>query len=286
MTIKAEIICDSVNDLGNRLTTYVLYYPRFIHSELMTHRVFSRNSSSSRAIPIEKMINSIMEDTAYPIHWGKNKKGMQADEECDSPIYTKFNDFDMIDRRYDPLDKKTIWNIARDNAIAIARGYAEAGYHKQIVNRLLEPFMHMRVILSGTEFDNFFKLRNHPDAQPEIRELARQMQVLYWNNNPKFIDWNEWHLPFITKNEEHLTLIDKIYLSVARCASVSYKTVDGFDMTLEKATEIYDKLTNSNPIHASPFEHVATPSEQFNRNFCGWTQYRTIFEEFLDKDWL
>lgn len=269
--IKATVIADSVFGNNNRITTMELRYPRFIHSELMTHRMFSRNASSSRAIPVARLIEEVRTNPAIPIHWGKNKAGMQADGEVD-------------DRT--AYWAKQDWNDARLNACVCAERMAKAGVHKQVVNRILEPFQYINVLVTSTEWENFFKLRDHPDAQPEIQALAKAMKEALKKSYPTRLDLTNkrhWHLPYVTHQERLVYSTDELKaLSVARCASVSYKTVDGKPMTIDKALRIYEKLTNSDPIHASPFEHVAYPdptnNKVFTRNFDYWGQLRANIE--------
>lgn len=264
MTITAKVIADSISDGCPRITTLQLRYPRFILPEFNTHRVFTRNVGSSRAIPINRLIQDIIDDPAIPVHWGANKPGMQAGEELPSG--------------------KVGWLMARDDAIRNARHMAENGYHKQIVNRILEPFAHVNVLVTSTEWDNFFALRDHPDAQPEIAELARVMRVAMAGSDPTDMSDNQWHMPYIDAETECSVSGDVTELrrvSAARCASVSYKTVDGKQMTVDKALEIYDKLLGD-PLHASPFEHIAKPcpnnDKSKTRNFTGWAQYRAELE--------
>lgn len=281
MTIQARVVADSVSPQGKRITTLQLKYPRFIHSEFMTHRMFSRNASSSRAIPVEKMIQNIIDDTAMPIHWGKNQPGMQAHEECDALVYGfNFNVFEMTD---DGLTRQEAWLKARDKAIEFARAFHKAGYHKQIVNRLLEPFMHITVLVTATEWDNFFELRDHPDAQPEIRELASQMKIAMASSYCDEIAINDWHLPYVTHDEiATYGKLNCIRLSVARCARVSYLTHDGLKPNYEKDIDLYNRLVGSVPLHASPAEHQATPSmfeHMSSGNFVGWIQFRKALEQ-------
>lgn len=287
-TISAYNILSSCNEAAPHkvLSTLLLRYPRFIHAELLTHRVFSRNAASSRAIPVKKMIDDILADTAMPIHWGANQKGMQADKECDAKlILPKFigqvapsgivtDDGFIYERKELMFDSQSAWLEARDNAIRVARAFDAAGYHKQVINRLLEPFLHITVLVSATEWDNFLALRDHKDAEPHIQMLAREVRKCMGQANTAMLKPGEWHLPFVewhrndegkqvfpVRLEDHgvkmLTLEEARKLSVARCASTSYKTVDGFDMTLDKAQEVFDKLVTSKPLHASPLEHVA-----------------------------
>jgi hypothetical protein len=251
----------------------------------MTHRVFSRNAASSRAIPVEKLIKDVEENPFIPVYWGKNQKGMQAGEEIDAPVQL----WSDISLGLEDTSNKEAWLEARNQAVQFAYAFSRAGYHKQIVNRLLEPFAHITVLVSSTEWTNFLELRGHPDAEPHIQLLAKEIrkcledQTLTQALNP-----GEWHLPFIgglTPFPTSPTLHELIKLSVARCASTSYKTVDGFDMSLERAQEITDKLLAANPIHASPAEHVACAdglgedSSPWKHpwqhgNFVGFRQYR------------
>lgn len=292
MTISAKVIADSISVAGKRITTMQLRYPRFVHAEFMTHRVFSRNASSSRAIPVERLIQDIIDDTAMPIHWGKNQPGMQADEEHDAKV-----EFDTFDRLAEWsgswwMDRKEAWLLGRDMMVDLARAYDRAGYHKQIVNRLLEPFSHINVVVTATEWANFFGLRRHPDAQPEIRELADQMWGAMDTSKPVTIGPGGWHLPYVDaydkevwdfgkKNPQITNLGQK--LSVARCARVSYLTHDGKKPDIASDLALYDRLVGAQPLHASPAEHQATPDIHLNMgwmeghlhgNLVGWVQYR------------
>jgi thymidylate synthase ThyX len=260
LTITATVIADSIADSCPRMTTLQLRYPRFIHSEFMTHRQFSRNASSSRAIPIDRLIQDVIDDPAMPIHWGANKPGMQAGEELDSGHVE--------------------WILARDTAIHHAQRMARMGYHKQIVNRILEPFAHANVLCTATEdaYAHFFALRDHPDAQPEIAALARAMRAAMAGSEPDWLCEYNWHTPYV---DCETPVNYEREISAARCASVSYKTVDGKPMTVDKALAIYDKLAGSDPIHASPFEHIARPDpigEKGCRNFTNWHQWRADIE--------
>lgn len=160
--IKASVIADSAHpETGTRITTFELVYPRFIHSEFMTHRVFNRNASSSRAIPTTKFIEQVRNEPVMPSHWGKNQKGMQAEEEL--------NPMEIADAAF-------AWQQAATSAAIYAEILRRGQVHKQIVNRILEPFTHIRVVVTSTSWANFYGLRDHKDAQPEIRELAQAMR--------------------------------------------------------------------------------------------------------------
>lgn len=313
-TITAQTILRSRNTSAPEkvLSTLLLRYPRFIHAELMTHRVLSRNAASSRAIPVKKMIDDILADTAMPIHWGAAQKGMQADLECDNEItfmaprqkFAGKGDSEIRWQEWRFTEPSRAWLEARDRAIEIARAFDTAGYHKQVVNRLLEPFLHITVLVSSTEWQNFLELRDHRDAEPHIQMLAREVRkCLDDESTVQDLAPGNWHLPFVPDHSPewadafeahgnaHDARNDMLKLSVARCASTSFKTTDGFAMTLERAESIYDKLVNSKPVHASPLEHVAQAdtfqSERLrngkpqgwwhlseHRNFVGFRQLR------------
>lgn len=281
MTIEAKIIEDSISSTRKRLTTFQLRYPRWIHAEFLTHRLFSRNASSSRAIPAKKLFAVIEDDPAIPVHWGKNEKGMQARQEMDD---------------FQAAACKELWLEARDRVLSIARALEGMGLHKQVVNRMTEPWSHISVVCTATEFDNFFQLRCHPDAQPEIKVLAEQMRDLYYSNTPRRLNVGQWHLPYIQdqerfapgnyrksgelKNEGSL-----IKASVARCARVSYLTHDKAEPDIDLDVALYQRLFDSK--HLSPFEHIATPSSDpsiWSGNFKGWIQYRkTLKGEHCDE---
>lgn len=249
--ISAKVVEDSIaNDV--RLTTFEVRYPRFIHAELMTHRMFSRNASSSRAIPVDTFIKAVEEQPAMPIHWGKNQAGMQADEELDSTY------------------GKTAWLGAMRFAVGMAHVLNKLGFHKQIVNRITEPFHFITVVITATEYDNFFALRDHKDAQPEIHELAIRMKQALGGSDPVMLQPGEWHLPYITRDERASykdTLLAKV--SGGRCARTSYLNHDKSDPVVDDDICLYHMLVtrpfanakgtwlNSDPIHASPVEHQA-----------------------------
>ena len=262
--IKASVIADSVHpETGTRITTFELVYPRFIHSEFMTHRVFNRNASSSRAIPTAKFIEQVRNEPVMPSHWGKNQKGMQAFEELSE------------DQRSDAI---FIWEQAASSVATYAEMLRRGQVHKQIVNRILEPFTHIRVVVTSTSWANFYGLRDHKDAQPEIRELAQAMRKAHEESVPSKLIQGHWHLPYITANDrfaaydfckhnritrdepsgaEVYGLLLKV--SAARCARASYNNFEGRPSTIEEDLGLFAKLVEDQPIHASPTEHQATP---------------------------
>lgn len=270
MTISAKIIADSLHPNGSRLTTYSLKYPRFIHAELMTHRMFSRNASSSRAIPVSKFLSAMREEPAMPEVWYKNKPGMQGTELMTDAEITQ---------------AQAIIGIMRDTCAAGIQALDQLGLHKQTANRYGEPWHHISVIMSGTEWANFFALRDHKDAQPEFRLLARAMREVYDHNSPLKLTPGSWHLPYVLGNElNDLGILTALKCSVARCARVSFMNHDGTMPNWAKDVELHDRLVVAKPLHASPAEHQArvapesTTREELNSvrgNFAaGWVQYR------------
>lgn len=287
---QAKIIEDSISEAGVRLTTMQLQYPRFIHSEFLTHRMFSRNASSSRAIPVAKMIKQVRENPAMPIHWGKNQKGMQAREECNAPVEIETLVCSNCEPHAEivsfPFSREDAWGQAALEAARIAEAMMNAGYHKQVVNRLLEPFQWMHVIATATEWDNFFELRYHEDAQPEIYELARLMRHAMDHSFPKVLKPGEWHLPYVLKEEKNLKIDVLKKISTARCGRVSYLTHDGKVPNIIEDIGLYERLVGSRPLHASPCEHQGTPladPNQWSGNFRGWFQHRKEVEKLIWK---
>jgi thymidylate synthase ThyX len=243
--------------------------------------MFSRNASSSRAIPVQKMIDAVMTNPAMPVFWGKNQSGMQAYEELDDVTQNQFRHVyeDGIRKMINLTTKKAAefdWLEARDNAVNSVKKLVELGLHKQLANRLLEPWMHITVLMSTTEMENFFSLRAHPDAQPEFQKLAYLMLDLYQQNVPTPIDEGGWHIPFGDKMPEDSDLSEQLKIASARCARLSYLSFDG-ETSPSKDFEVHDKLSGSG--HWSPFEHCAKALGESVRsgNFIGWEQYRKTF---------
>ena len=269
---RTRILKDSIAPCAKRLTTWELTYPRFVHAELMTHRLFSRNSASSRAIPVEKLLARVREDPALPKFWGKNQSGMQAVEPLDEVTQE---------------EAQRLWLSARDQMLEAVEHLGKLGLHKQLANRLIEPWMFITVIVSATEFDNWFHLRNHKAAQPEIAWVAKDMWRQFNESTPRQLGPSEWHLPLFDEASE-LALVGYDIgrakkVSTGRCARVSYLTHEG-RRDVEKDIELHDRLSagpaTGEPGHWSPFEHVARALEKPERvgNFIGWFQYRKEFE--------
>jgi thymidylate synthase ThyX len=271
MTIEAKVIADSfwtnqTTGKKHRITTFQLKYPRLIHGEFMTHRVFSRNASSSRAIPVMKLLKDIWNDPAMPVHWGENQSGMQAKAELSG---------------WKRKAAQALWIGASKVACAFAYGMVKVGLHKQVANRICEPWQHISVIVTATDWDNFYELRDHPDAQPEIRELAQAMKAAQDASVPRELAPWDWHLPYCSAEELRTLPLDVLKkISAARCARVSYLTHDGQNPDAVKDVALHDRLVGSKPIHASPVEHQARPSmdDNYHKNFCGFIQYREEVE--------
>jgi len=275
MSYKAEVLLDSISEAGARLTTMEVTFPRIVLAEFNTHRMFSRNSASSRAIPVKKQLERVMTDPFIPVYWGKNQSGMQASAE-------------LVGKEREAAIRD--WLTARDHAVEQANRLLNTEVHKQITNRLLEPFMWQTVIVSSTEWDNFFALRANKDAQPEIRTVAEMMLERFTSSEPTLIRKGEWHLPLIQPEERdgHFEKSESARkISTARCGRVSYLTHDG-KRDLAADITLYERLVTGG--HMSPLEHVATPSfyvpavsdfgdvhspqSNWIGNFHGWKQLR------------
>ena len=278
MPIKATVIADTVNPDGDRLTTMAVTMPRFILAEFNTHRAFSRNSASSRAIPFVKMVQQVMEDPYIPDRFGKYNTGMQPDGYLEG---------------YAAKDAQQYWLNARDRAVAAAlelaylddeqlsavRGYHFGGVYttdlwptpdvaKEIVNRILEPWMLTTVVVSSTEWDNFFTLRCNPDAQADIRRVAVAMRYALQESTPRYAKWGQWHMPYMDTSDGEVSQ-DILFLSASACARVSYLR-EGTPMDVERAREL------AKAKHLSPFEHVAQAERGQHANFEGFLQLRHL----------
>lgn len=293
--MKVSIIADSYNeDFDSRVTTFELEYPRFIHSELMTHRLFSRNAASSRAIPIQAVIDMLKVSPAVPVHWGANQAGMQANTEVKDTEAARLS-----------------WIAACNTAISHAQVMKDMGLHKQVVNRILEPYQTMKTIVTSTCFNNWFWLRDHADADPTIKSLASHMLDAYNKSRPAPLFKDDWHMPyvdsfrsvksseqlFINDQEEFITLETAKMISASCCGQVSYRKNDA---SSEKAEIVYKRLIDSEPVHASPVEHQCTPisychnpmdyfkiegvtsidknTVPWSGNFHGWVQMRQLIK--------
>lgn len=317
--ISAKVIAHSTYEGAaqqDELITAEVEFHRFILPEINTHRVMSRNYQSSRAVPIEKLIQQVRDNPAIPVHWGKNQRGMVAEQVNHALV-------DLGAAGVEFTAEET-WRCAASIAANYAEAMHKAGYHKQIVNRLLEPFMWTRGVITATRgaWESVFALRCHKDAQPEFQALAYKIREAIDASVPRVLRVGEWHLPYVncTNGYYHtsdiwplqpLTLSDAIRISTSCCAQVSYRTLDD---SLEKALKIYDMLNlpeggkfKEAPAHMSPCEHQAcvlpwTKQElnqenlikeisHFNGNFGtlennNWAQYRKILELGFEKDFI
>lgn len=280
--ISAKIIADSIGPSGVRLTTFVLTYPRFIHSEFMTHRMISKNSASSRAIPCKKTRAMALKDPAMPVSFSKNQAGMQASSEI-SPLKQ--------------CVATSLWRLAGVVMCGFHWILEKLGVHKQHANRILEPWLHMTVIATATDWDNLFALRCHKMAQPEFQELATLMHYAYETSVAEILKAGEMHLPFVDRRQVEIEELEQqieprggprgyIRKSVARCARVSYLNHEGKPASFLDDFNLYSRLLESQPIHASPAEHqaIATRSKKMSGNLRGWIQYRkTLPNECVKK---
>ncbi len=237
--ITVEILADSINPAGNRITTGLWTYPRFIHSEIMTHRMLVKNSASSRAIPVTKMIQAIRDNPAMFEQYGRANKGMEAQELMEDGEIAAFED---------------AWKEAGKACAEFASDWGK-DTAKQIVNRILEPWMHMTVVITGTDWHNFFALRANHAAQPEFQVLAYRWLDAYLKSEPVRKEWGEWHLPITSLREQCVYPTEALLkISTARCARTSYTNHDKvYDVPKDFAT--HDGLLKSG--HMSPTEHQA-----------------------------
>jgi thymidylate synthase ThyX len=221
------------------------------------------------------MIEDIRLDPAMLVHWGRNQPGMQADVEL-SPEEMKL--------------AKLEWRASMESVIGHVEKLIALGLHKQAANRLLEPYSHINVIVTATEWDNFFQLRDHREAQPEIRALAVKMREamtdVYWDEKINLLEPGQWHLPYVRASEYEYSDVIKQKISAARCARVSYMTHEGKPSTVDEDVALYDKLIVMKPAHASPIEHQAMAHGlnslgKYGRyaNFVGWQSLRNQMEQ-------
>lgn len=290
--ITATIIQRSkCSNSGKEIVTFELVYPRIVHAELLTHKMLSKNSASSRAIPIAKVVEMVRDNPAEPSHWGKNQPGMQAQEALSG---------------FELAAVKDLWSEAATAAANFSEAMASLGAHKQVANRVTETYQWMKVVLTYTEGNNWFWLRNHVDADPTIHELARKMWEALEATTPFVIHPGEWHVPYVNRmrigsslkyltevyleddvyETQFLTVEEALAVSASCCAQVSYRTLD---ISLSKAKMIYERLVGSEPVHASPFEHQASPMkyatglsktyDYINKSPKEWTQDDTEWED-------
>lgn len=267
--ITAKVLKDSINPDGQRLTTFEVTYPRFIHAEHIRHRMHSFNSASSRAIPAKKMREMILAEPAMPEWWGKNQSGMQAEVQLE---------------HFECANVRGLWGRGLEFAAELHKDLEAAGLHKQIANRVLEPWMPITVLTSATEWANFFALRAHPAAQPEFQVLAYRMLDCYLKSVPQQLDWGQWHIPFEDRMPDGIDLRTKLKVATARAARLSYLTFDG-EINTEKDVFLHDGLIANG--HLSPTEHCAYahPSEE-RLGPHNEAAIRKMLTELEVEDWL
>lgn len=261
---SVKIIKDSYClETGCRITTWIQVHPYFIHQDFMTHRVMSRNAASLRAIPIQKVLKSVIDNPAIPTFWGKNQPGMKARQEL-----TGWRKWLAI----------KLWLLARYPAVAFSWLLFKIGLHKQLANRIVMPWFWITVIVTATEKDNYLLLRDHPDAQPEIALPAKLLREALEKSTPEILEVGEWHLPFIDEEEKPWPLERKLKVSAGRCARVSYENHFGI-RDPEDDVRLFNDL-NGDPPHLSPMEHQAEAMgrDLFYKNFMGWQQFRSYIE--------
>lgn len=275
------ILASQATNSRRKVYTLHLRYPRIIHAEMMTHRVFNRNARSSRAVPIKTMLNEIRNDPFIPWHWTRIQAGMQGVGGWDQKILLQgaaglFDDVDLS------VSREAAWLHGRDMMADLAESFAKAEYHKQVANRLVEPFMWMDMLVTSTHWANFLHLRDHKDAEPHIRDLAVLVGQALKEAEVQQLKPGEWHLPFVTEEDNklayehvlaqtglsgtlnHMMALDVLKkISSARCARISYKPFDG-DGSFERELERFEQLVGNDAVHASPLEHQCTPDELFD----------------------
>jgi hypothetical protein len=300
MQTSAKIIADSVHN-GHRLTTMEVTLHRFVLAEFNTHRVFSRNSASSRAIPVEKQLTKVLEHPAWPLEWPSEQPGMQGGTHLEGEDLDVANEFFKIAHEMATASVQAYLDLMKEE---YGEDWKAHTLHKSLINRVLEPFMWHTIIVTSTEWDNFFAQRCSPLAQPEIRTAAELMQAAYRDSEPQPLGENDWHLPYVQPDELGVYVVDHknaqttitegyellVKLSAARCARVSYLTQDGI-RDWDKDFELYERLVSADPPHWSPLEHVARPVKsepsveagiQLPGNFTGWVQLRHIIDPKFD----
>ncbi|TXN08960.1 hypothetical protein FV222_00375 [Methylobacterium sp. WL103] len=279
MTITARVVEDSLSPDGIRLTTFLLRYPRFIHAEVMTHRVFSRNGRSSRAVPVKRLL---LESIVQPVGYEANRPGMTSV----APL-----------TGWRKVVAQATWlGMAHLNKLGV-RILHGVGLHKQWANRPLEWFGCIDVLVTATDWANFFALRLDKGTQPELQILAGLMDAAMVQSSPRLLSPGQWHMPFVDENERAtLTIAEQLVLSTARCARLTIEPFDGnADYAAERAR--YERLVVSTPVHASPAEHQATPDEKhffrdverwkqphLHGNFRGYVQHRQLLKNHVVAD--
>lgn len=290
MKTTAKVVLDSTNPDGDRVTTIEATYPRNIHSEYLTHRKFSRNAASSRAIPAEKQIETVRNEPFVPSMWQVEAGGMQG-----------------VDGLPDELAgyAEALWQSAAEGACAAAESIRNVGthycdtvglpedhpwrqirIHKTMPNRIIEPWAYITVIMTGDDWSGFFQQRCHPDAEIHMREMAEAIRAAMAVSKPQKLGWGEWHLPYVTGYDEdeirsqyyQEPVVALCEISTARCARVSYMNHDG-TRDLAKDRQLFQRLKEGSGFgHRSPAEQVVCAARDGQSgNLSGkWTQFRKV----------
>ena len=304
----ARLIASSINEQGNWVRTFSVKGHLMILPESNTHRTDSKSIQSGRAVPTVTLRERMLSDIAYPVYYGKNRPGMSAIEETTEWVRHPFTGA--------MLRPDEAWKAMAEMNAAWCEALTDAKWHKQLSNRPMAPFLYYHGTITATERDNYYGLRRHADAQPEIRALADAM----WEAEqsappPKLLRPGEWHTPWVEDVDyetihacilkyglpsEAFTMLVNL-VSAARCARSSYSTFDGRRSTVESDITLCLKLIKSDPVHSSPFEHPCTPDSkktvwiasdvnceaegeevwchpEDHRNYKGWRQLRAFLE--------
>lgn len=292
MAVNVKLLQHSYSPDGISMYSFEVEIPRIILAEWNTHGMLNTNAQSSRAVPTKKLIEEVRRNPYIPSYWGKNQKGMQAYEECNELI--KGN------------SRENFWNTCVVTNCLFAESFEEAGYHKQIVNRVIEPYSHTKLVISGTEWNNFFNLRIHKDAEPNIRKMAIKIYEAMRGSTGMRLYNGEWHLPYISRyrqegymrylfDHQEVSLEEALRISLACVAQVSYRSLNTHPNAIDR---IYNSLfpSNGEPIHGSPAQHLATPFKEaqckgdwqegethrdrdgysWSAQLRGWCQYRKL----------
>jgi len=273
MRYQAKLVADSIGPARIRLTTMEVTYPLMVHAEHLRHRSFSFSVASNRAIPTRKILEQVIKSPVVPVWFGKNQPGMSAREELDGWRFWMAH---------------KLWLAARWPAVVFVWLLLKVGLHKQVANRVLSPWQWVTMLATGTDWDNFFALRCHPDAQPEIRTIAEMMRDLMVNAAPTEIGEGGWHLPLVGSGElvrtyeEHEDDDDAerelCMVSAARCARV---TLLNHGKAYTAAEEIVKAEALMRSGHFSPFEHQAQalPDDRRVANLRGWMSFRATIPD-------
>lgn len=247
---KAEIIAASRNTHGQRLTTFLITFPRYILAEVNTHRMLSRNTASSRAIPFKKMLKMVEQNMFIPLKFQKDHSGMQGTEY-----------FEGADADFMAMD----WKTRGLKACMSAEELHDRGLTKQLCNRIIEPFAWCTQLISGTEWENFFALRASPHAEIHMAHLAELMLEAYNNAKVYQLQPGDWHIPFgdVLDFTTGISIRDGLKICTARCAQTSYTLLgdDEKPMDYPKLIALHDRLISAK--HMSPTEHCARAMDDY-----------------------